>query len=376
MRRTFFNSALGIGAVLLAFALGAIFTPLETTITLRGPTASSQPTFALQTPYDGTVIEVLVEPQAEVEEGQLLVVLDTTIERAALETQRAIKSRIEDENAAINAILASIEHKRPAPEKYRKSPHYLQHERSALQGRALLENAQLLGRQVTALKLKTRHSEAQLNLISDRSLEQAELTRQGILRRSEEEQLSEQMLRIRGEIATDRAAVLDLQSEIARTIQQIELDRLALSYELSAQRQRNLAILDETELLIIEIADKIGRSKVYAPISGVVTSVPIAGEQMFAEQGTTLLTLLRSQETVEISTNSPDANTDEDRTPIFFEGYTNAEANILGILADHDAIDPLPEDIPVELEVSRQETAFTGYVLTPLVNAIKAVFQG
>ena len=412
IRRPLTVAAFGIGGFLAAFAIWAIFAPLATTITLRGSIASSTPSFALQHPYGGMVREVLVEPHMPVEEGQVLMRLETSLERAALETQNSAKARIEAENEAIDAILAHAPGDAPFEDAVRESPHFLRQQHVVRQTEAKLDSVKILSEQVLALKDKISHAEEQLALMSGRSSRQGDLTRQGLLRRSENEQLREQMLIVRGEIDSDRASILELQNQITQTIQQIEIDRLALSYELSAAKQRNLEKLDATHRSIIDMSDRIEKSEVRAPIAGIITSVPVEAERMFAERGATLVTLSRPLENaqvsfsipadyidqihpgmsarlvipslpqrqmpkidLEISTVSPRATNDENGNPVAFEGVAVAEAQLLEQIDARFEPGTLSEDMPVVLMVSVRETTFANYLVAPFLSAFSRALQ-
>lgn len=413
VRRPLVIATLGVGGFLILFVIWAVTAPLATTISLHGTIGSSEPTLALQHPYGGLVDEVLVEHHATVEAGQLLVRLDTSLEQATHATRLSERRRIQDENAAIDELLARREGTQPRVDRPKMaSPFGLRKQQLELKARTQRETAAILGRQIDTLNTKVALTEAQLALMVARYARHTELRQKGLLAQNENERLQEQILIVKGEIETDKASILELENKAAQTLKQIDEEALALDYELAATRQRNLTRLDELERAILDAGERIRRSEVRAPISGVVSSIPIEAKGMFAARGDTLLTLSRPLKNarlsfgipvdyidqvrpgmqarfvisslpqrkmpridVQITAISPRAKSDDQGNPVEFEGLAVAADHSLEDFEKNFGIGALSEDMPIVLMVAVRETTFANYLVAPLVDSFSQALQ-
>lgn len=405
-------AACGVGIFLLAFVAWAMFAPLATTITLSGRIVSSRPAFALQHPYGGLVAEVLVDRHDRVHRGDILMRLDSSIDAAALQAQTAMRDRLLTENAVIDALLAGGTPNEDTVPGLTASPHSLRYRQALLQQATSRETATSLRKQVTALNDKIDNARAQLALMSDRAARQAELLDQGLMRKTEGEQLEEQILIVKGEINADLASVFALENQIAQTLQQGNLAVLAVQQELRARRDQNLMRLDELRTSILDLQDKVARAEVRAPIDGTVTEVMLEAGGMFAGRGATLLTLAQPLERAEIAfavpvsqidqlhtgmtgrliipalpqrnmpridlridAISPRATTDEQGNPVSYNGRAALAQDSVAWLHEQLGSATLAADMPVMLTVAVRETTLADYIVTPFARAFGHALQ-
>ncbi|MEL7012686.1 MAG: HlyD family efflux transporter periplasmic adaptor subunit [Pseudomonadota bacterium] len=412
IRRPLINAVIGVALFATGFGLWAVFAPLATTITLQGSIVSSEPAIALQHPYGGPVREVLVNAHDTVEVGQPLLTFDIAREREALAAQVSMRDRLMAENAAITRLLdgpIAADVSVPFTE---KSPLDVRRKQVDAQRQATEESVTLLEQQIDTLDTKIGYSKAQLGLMNTRADRVEYLSNQGLTLVSDGERLQEQILIVRGEISSDQAAIVELKNQIARMRQQQSQAEIALEHELRATRQRNLERLDDLKGAIINLTDQVEKSIVRAPISGVVDSIPIEAEHMFAARGATLLTLARPMQRAQVTFTvpvdqidqvhpgmtaqvvipsipqrqmpkmelrieaiSPRARHDETDRPVSFSGLAHGEAGLFDELRERIGLDALSEDMPVLLHVSVRQTTFADYLFTPLSRAFSTALQ-
>jgi len=232
------------------------------------------------------------------------------------------------------------------------------------------------------------------------------------MRQSDYEVLQEKVLIVRGEIEADRASLFNLENQINQARQQHDLSGVALEHELASIRQNNLQRLDELQASILDLNDRIEKSAVLAPVSGVVASLPIEAEHMLAQRGETLLTLARPMEEMRVSFGvpvdyidqiakgmtarlvipslpqrkapkvdmvieaiSPRARLDEAGNPLEFSGLALADFDVFKTLERTHQLGPLSEDMPVVLMVSVRETTFADYLVSPFLSAFSRALQ-
>lgn len=402
--------------VLLAFIAGvtiwAVMAPLATTLNLTGRIVSSRPSFELQHPYGGRVAEVLVDAHDRVRGGDVVMRLDNRLERENLSTHRSMKARIERENAVIDTLLETLEGHATVPDFTHGSLFYLRHQQAMLQRQLREESADNLALQARALRGKIRHATAQLALMADRARRKAHLADQGLMLRSDHEQLQEQILIVQGEIESDFAALHALEDRRSQSVYQAELTSLSLNHELSAKREENLTRLDELAQAIVELEDQITRAEIRAPIDGTVTDVLLEAEDMYAARGETLMMITQPlarphlafdipvgqidqvrpgmsgrliipslpqravpRIDVAVAAISPRAKLDEAGNPISYGGLAVVEAEALDGLRAALDLPGLSEDMPVNLIIEVRETTFAQYLLTPLASAFGTALQ-
>jgi len=411
VQRPLWGAALAATCALLAFCLWAAFAPLATTVSLNGTIISSTPSLELQHPYGGAVEAVFVSPHETVTPGQLLMRLNTRVEQQTQDTQLSIRRRILQENQDIDDVLSSLNHSILSANGER-SPYALRHDHVLRQAAASLETAANLRRQIAALQTKIDHSQNQLKLMVARQNRQNTLTEKGLIERHQIEQLREQIFIVRGEIEADRASILNLESQIEQTLDQRDLAKIAWEHELAVTRQQNLSRLDDIQRNILGLRDQIEKAEVRAPTAGVVTSIPVQTEGMFAPRGSTLLTLAQPLDKAQVSFTIPvtyidqiqtgmsarmtipslpqrlmpkidlkidaislRADVDETGAPMAYRGRAIATAETLHLIEAIDGVGPLSEDMPVVLTVSIRETTLAQYLLAPLLASFSAALQ-
>ena len=408
VRRPLWGASFGILGFLSIFATWAIYAPLATTITLNGTIQSSQQSLALQHPYGGLVSEVLVEVHDEVEQGQILLRFDTTLEQKTLAAQRSIHNRLIEENDDILAVISPTQ----TAKANALSPLLLRKRQVELQGEMVRQTSESLTEQIGALKAKIRHADEQLSLMTGRAARFASLRAQGLTRRTDDEALQEQILIVKGEIESDRVSMLNLQSQIQSTEQRQQLAVLTFEHELTSQFQANLAQLDELESSILNLTDRIERAEVRSPTNGVVASLPVQAEHLVADRGATLVALAQPLQQGRVSFNvpvsfidqvqpgmtallvipslpqrempkievvidaiSPRADLDEAGNPASYSGLAFTQLYTLEHQLNGRNIGDLSEDMPVQLVVSIRETTFAEYLVSPFRSAFSRALQ-
>jgi multidrug efflux pump subunit AcrA (membrane-fusion protein) len=408
IRRPLWGAAAGVGIFLGIFALWAVFAPLATTIALQGTIKSSRPSFSLQHPYGGMVSGVLVQLHDEVGQGQALLRFDRVLEQKTLSTQIAIRDRLTAENADILALLDQS----GARDLPQLSPLLARKHQVELQALSARQTNESLTQQVQVLFTKVEHAEAQLALMTDRAERYATLTHQGLRRRSDHEQLQEQILLVKAEIEEDRATIISLEGESLRTRQQQELARVAFEHELTSLYRQNMEKLDQLSVSILDLTDRVAKSVLRAPVQGVVASLPINAEHMMATPGATLVTLARPIDQARISfmvpvnhidqlrpgmtgrlvipslpqrqmpkidvvieAISPRAQVDDAGNPVSFPGLAVVKLGALETIFADGVPGSLSEDMPITIIVAVRETTFADYLLTPLLSAFDRALQ-
>ena len=412
VRRPLWRASLGIVVFLGGFVVWAFFAPLATTVALRGMIESSQPSFALQHPYGGHVEDVLVDVHDIVEKGQPLLVFDRSLERETLAAQVSIRDRLEAENSQIAALLAPGSQAFETVQDAVASPLFIRAHQLDLQAQSARQSIANLDRQINAVSAKNVHAESQLALMTERAERTAALSDRGIALRSDHERLEEQRLILMGEIESNRASIFNLEGQVTRARQQLAMAGITLEHELTSLRQDNLQRLDELQGRILDLTDRIEKSVVYAPVDGVVASLPIEAEHMIAARGDTLLTLARPLDQAQVSFTipvdyidqivpgmsarlvipslpqrsapkinltidaiSPRARVDETGNPLDFAGLAIADTNIFETFEDRTDLGVLSEDMPVVLMVSVRKTTFASYLVSPLLSAFSKALQ-
>ena len=402
------KAAIGLIAFLATFAIWAIYAPLATTITLSGTLRSAQASYEIQHPYGGVVKDVFVDLHQVVDQGQLLLRLDTELEQDTLASHLSIRDRLRSENARITALL---EEKLPK-EDYLHTSLRARQKQVNLQRQTSLETAEIVNQQIAALVTKIDLAEQQLRQTGNRSERYASLATQGLVKLSEHEQLVEKTLLIKGEIQADRTKILDLKAQALSARQQYEMAQIALTHEVTRQRERNLEQLDQIEGQILDLEHRIASAEVRAPEKAVVSSLPVAAQHMFAARGATLITLAHPLQQahvqfevptkyidqiaagmsarlvipslpqrqmpkidLDISAISPRATLDETGAPSTYLGHAAAPKGSLDELAAQEGIGTLTEDMPVNLIVTIRETTFADYLIDPFLSAFAQALQ-
>ena len=396
-----------------ALALWGLYAPLATTIRLNGTIVSSAATLDMQHPYGGQIAEVAIGTHDVVAPGGLLLRLDTDLEESNLATYRALDAQLKQENRVISAILTERLETLSDKEQSQSMQYILRSKQALAQINLRRETAKNLGLQLDAIDQKIAQHEAQISQLKARFARHETLLQRGIISRDNGEALSERIMIVSGEKASEearRAGILDQRHQQAR---QAELIALSLSQELTETRERNQRQMRELALQIRQTEDVIDKATVRAPIDGVVTNLVFQAQGMYAGRGQTLLSLAQPLQEpylrftipthlidqirpgmtgrftllalnqrslprldLEITAISPRAQTDETQAPSAYIGRADIDPSAFDVLQDALGEDfSLIEDMPVELLIEGRKISAAQYFLEPLSAAFDRAIQ-
>lgn len=409
--RPLYWAAGAILGFLSLFCAWAIFAPLATTLHLSGQFVSSRPSFDLQHPYGGQIEEVLVSKHSTVEKGDLVIRLESALDREQQSSMIETRTVLVDENEVIQRILAGQDvdgNQISGP----GAAFAIRENQARLQKLLKVRQADGLALQANALRVKIEHAAAQLRLMQDRSGRQKKLMDQRLIKRSEIETLEEQILIVMSEIEGDRASLISLESQTLQARREAELIQLSLREELESARAANTRQIQELNQRIAQLQDRVKKSNVYAPISGVVTEIYFEADGMFAARGATLVSLaqpldqphlsfrvpvgqidqLRPGMTgrltipslpqrqmpridVTVQAISPRADTDEQGNPTTYSGLATIDPGDFQQLHDTLNVVELSEDMPATLMIEARSTTLARYVVAPFVSTFQRALQ-
>ena len=396
-----------------ALALWGLYAPFATTIRLNGTIVSSAATLDMQHPYGGQIAEVAIGTHDVVAPGGFLLRLDTDLEESNLATYRALDAQLKQENRVISAILTERLETLSDKEQSQGTQYILRSKQALAQINLRRETAKNLGLQLDAIDQKIAQHEAQISQLKARFARHETLLQRGIISRDNGEALSERIMIVSGEKASEearRAGILDQRDQQAR---QAELIALSLSQELTETRERNQRQMRELALQIRQTEDVIDKATVRAPIDGVVTNLVFQAQGMYAGRGQTLLSLAQPLQEpylrftipthlidqirpgmtgrftllalnqrslprldLEITAISPRAQTDETQAPSAYIGRADIDPSAFDVLQDAVGEDfSLSEDMPVELLIEGRKISAAQYFLEPLSAAFDRAIQ-
>jgi HlyD family secretion protein len=427
-----------LGAVaVLCFLTGLIayagFVPLATTLTLSGRLVSSTPEVVLQPPYGGPVAEVLVARHDHVAAGDVLLRLDTTVETKQVAAVQAQQARLRTENAVITALLTtdmpvsvSVSVSVPAtasgsgpvsgPVLDGAAGHgheyALQMQLAYAEHQAKQQSVGALAQQITLLEGEVALTERQLSGMQARADRQAGLLQKGVLKRTEVEAFSEQVLMVAAEIEGSRGTLAALRDRQAQMAAQAQIVLLQVRQRLTATRARNIKQLQDIDQHLAELKDRIERATIHAPISGTVTRLDLPARDAYAARGKTVLAIAqplaqphleltvpttyidqlrpgmvgrlvlpslpqRAMPRIEtqLAAISPRAALDEAGQPTGFAAQADLSLDASQRLASALSDLRLSEDMPVQVIIEVRETTLAQYLLAPLAAAFQRALQ-
>lgn len=223
---------------LIGFVAWARWAQIDQITRATGQVIPSGRVQVVQSADGGVITELLVREGDQVARGQLLVRLDATKARAAVEESRAKEAAL---RAALTRIEAEIYDKPlvfdPSVSAY---PDFIQNQTSLFEKRR------------TALEQELRTLDEMLELVSQELEMNQPLLATGDVSRSEVLRLQRQVAEIGGKIVDRRNRYLqELQSELTKTEEE-----LVSAVQLRAQRE-----------------DQLSRTELYAPTAGIVKNV-------------------------------------------------------------------------------------------------------
>jgi HlyD family secretion protein len=423
--RPAFLGALAVLCFLTGLIAYAGFVPLATTLTLSGRLVSSTPEVVLQPPYGGPVAEVLVARHDHVAAGDVLLRLDTTVETKQVAAVQAQQARLRAENAVITALLttdmpASVPVSGSGPVSGpvldgaagHGHEYALQMQLAYAEHQAKRQSVGALAQQITLLEGEVALTERQLSGMQARADRQAGLLQKGVLKRTEVEAFSEQVLMVAAEIEGSRGTLAALRDRQAQMAAQAQIVLLQVRQRLTATRARNIKQLQDIDQHLAELKDRIERATIHAPISGTVTRLDLPARDAYAARGKTVLAIAqplaqphleltvpttyidqlrpgmvgrlvlpslpqRAMPRIEtqLAAISPRAALDEAGQPTGFAAQADLSLDASQRLASALSDLRLSEDMPVQVIIEVRETTLAQYLLAPLAAAFQRALQ-
>lgn len=417
--RPAFLGALAVLCFLTGLVAYAGFVPLATTLTLSGRLVSSTPEVVLQPPYGGPVAEVLVARHDHVAAGDVLLRLDTTVETKQVAAVQAQQARLRAENAVITALLTtdmpvSVPVSGPVLDGAAGHGHEyaLQMQLAYAEHQAKQQSVGALAQQITLLEGEVALTERQLSGMQARADRQAGLLQKGVLKRTEVEAFSEQVLMVAAEIEGSRGTLAALRDRQAQMAAQAQIVLLQVRQRLTATRARNIKQLQDIDQHLAELKDRIERATIHAPISGTVTRLDLPARDAYAARGKTVLAIAqplaqphleltvpttyidqlrpgmvgrlvlpslpqRAMPRIEtqLAAISPRAALDEAGQPTGFAAQADLSLDASQRLASALSDLRLSEDMPVQVIIEVRETTLAQYLLAPLAAAFQRALQ-
>jgi HlyD family secretion protein len=222
--------------------------------------------YTIDMPVTGTLERIALEVGDAVEKGQVVARIDP------FEIQQEIE-RVRAEIAASRAQIAGVDVNKPKPqdiEASRARAHELEQMAAATQKQLEVARVNAENARREYERLRRLHEE---NAVSQSQFEEAERAYEAL--RGEVERLE---LGVRGAEAARRAAELGLES----LIESVDDNEY--------QRQVHRATIQGLEATLAELQDRLAKTEVRSPVSGVVVEKPIESERVLAA-GTPLLEL-------------------------------------------------------------------------------------
>jgi HlyD family secretion protein len=270
------------------FGLWAGFTVINGAVIGSGQITVAGRSKIVQTQDGGTVAAVFVSEGDQVERGQLIAQLDSTIlainldiARSQLAASLALRARLQAEQQGLAQVVFSypaLPFDLPETSAFEEGERRIFETRAALLagGREQLAEAQLqIGNQITGVSAQINASQQQMSLLQQDVANMESLIQQGLARQSQLSELQRSLAGVAGELASQ-------QSELARlSNSQREQDLTTLQSERSfledvATQLRE--VTQRSEELILEIVTRraqLDRVNILAPATGVVHNLQV-----------------------------------------------------------------------------------------------------
>ena len=270
------RAAAVVGAF-LTLALGwAIFAPLTTTFRVDGEISSTTPSHLVQHPQGGRIETLAVSLHQQVEQGDLMLVLDAT----DIQLRRdMLVSRGKFLMTELSEIELRLTHRMGGPAGVQipstsiaeaLEQRELQLEAELLKGRATATSARS---RIKALNVEIEASDALRSQLEFRLSKSEVLSQKGILPETEVERAREDLLAAEAEVASLTSRLLALEAEANAADLQNQLRTVEFRRTLTDRRADLTRDLSQIDKEIAQIDHAIRRTRVHAPISGMVTEL-------------------------------------------------------------------------------------------------------
>jgi len=309
---------LWIGAIgiIMFFAMSILWAgkaPLVTSIHLSGTLISSQPDYELQHPYGGEIDWVGVRPNQEVTVGQPILRLDFDVERQVLEEKRKQIADLEAENSQLATLLESGFPTHIAYDEMSRSERRFGAEAnvSRIKLHSLNERFKTLTSQIASAEIEIENLILRESLLTEEEHQQRILRERALVRDSDVNQVSLQLLETSGQIARRR-------SELSTLLQDqldVELDakRVSLEFEilLLERYRKNDELLLNLKSEEVRLSSILDTMEINSPVDGFIQSLKFDAERAYAERGKTLVTIARRLEAPRIRLQVPVTTIDQ-----------------------------------------------------------------
>lgn len=300
---------LRIGLIVLLVTFGifgswAAFAPLDSAALAPGVVTVKGNRKTVQHLEGGIVAEILVTDGELVEPGQPLITLDATQSRADLGvlrgqyfTARAMESRLIAERDDLDAIvfaddLVTLDER--AHEAMRNEEQIFNARRNSRMGEVevLEQRIEQLGSQVNGLRALVASKEELNRSFAEEIKDLTELLSEGFVDKIRLREMERNVSRTRGEIADHQATIAQAQMKIGETRLEILQLNKAFKTEVVDQLAEVQAKLFDVSERINAIQDKVQRTVIRAPVSGIVLGLSTHTIGGVIQSGTPLLDIV------------------------------------------------------------------------------------
>lgn len=293
---------------LVAFVVWAAWCEIDEITRGMGKVIPSSQVQDVQNLEGGIVEDILVSEGELVEQGQVLLVMDDTRFAATREGQFANKFALQ---ARLVRLEAEVEGREPVMPGHviEHSSELAQRERELFSSRKqeLASSLGVFKEQLNQQQQQLEEAEAQrkllarrLDLLNEEFVLSQELAAEGAVSRVELLRMERQVSDTRGEKQIAREAFERIQAQQQETRQRIREARLAFNNQARAEMNDVLAQLEELSAKDIAMADQVDRTRVRAPMKGVVKQIFVNTEGGVVQPGMKMMELIPVDDTLQV----------------------------------------------------------------------------
>ncbi len=414
IKRPLFGGAIAVVIFIIGVVVWSVAAPLATSVNMEGILVSSRPSYAIQHAFGGPISWVGVREQEPVSEGDPLFRFDVSTQQIALEE---VMHQLAELQAEHDVIVAMRSDALNWHEDLPPSAHVARYTASIA---AMHQRQAVLRSEAQTLELQAIAGDAEAALIAERIeiLEglresQDQLLEKGLVRESDIESLTGQILDLTAQLSQRHAATEALfsqstQAETQVLGEQAEFDTriLATLRDITLQMSR---LRSERSRLEAEIA----AAEIVSPVNGHIHALHFDSALMVAPRGQTLAVISQNldrpkvrltippssidqvqvgmqgklvipslpqrempQLLIEIVTISPEAEKDSDGV---VRGYVaTAQITDESLNAAFEIMDSrfrLVTDMPVSATLTGREITFAQYIVKPFLSVFQSALQ-
>ncbi|CAM3573205.1 HlyD family type I secretion periplasmic adaptor subunit [Parendozoicomonas haliclonae] len=262
----------------------------------------------------GIVREILVREGELVEQGQVLMVMDDTrfsttrdgqqANRFALQAKLSrLTAEVEGAGADTSAVpVMSDEVTKSVPELAKRELELFESRQQELASRLGVIQQQLLQRtqQLEESQAQEQLLQRRLVLLEEEFKLSSELAAEGAVSRVEVLRLERQVSDTRGERQVAQEGIERIQAEQQEMKQRIREAELAFTNKARAEMNEVLAQLDELMAKELAVEDQVDRTRVRAPLKGVVKQILVNTEGGVVQPGMKMMELIPVDDTLDV----------------------------------------------------------------------------